>query len=137
LCFSGFRNQNPVFCTIQVPQHGLAMLVRRPAGYAFRLVIPTHLREQMRRRELWVTLDANDKSLAKSRVCSIFLATDRLFSGVHRVTQGLFQDINDSLWAGNPSSADKSSELSAGATTKRPIPLRPKNMALDCEPSRE
>lgn len=51
----------------------------------------------MRRRELWVTLDTNDKSLAKSRACAISLATDRLFSGVHRVTQELFQDINDSL----------------------------------------
>ncbi|WP_148301372.1 DUF6538 domain-containing protein [Asaia prunellae] len=67
------------------------MLVRRPAGYAFRRVIPTHLRELMRRRELWVTLDTNDKSLAKSRACAISLATDRLFSGVHRVTQESFR----------------------------------------------
>ncbi|BAT20591.1 DUF6538 domain-containing protein [Asaia bogorensis] len=73
------------------------MLVRRPAGYAFRRVIPTYLRELMRRRELWVTLDTNDKSLAKSRACAPSLATGRLYSGVHRLTKELFQDINDSL----------------------------------------
>jgi len=57
------------FFSIQVPHYGLAMPAQSPAGYAFRRVIPTLLRELMGQRELWVTLDTNDKLLAKGGAC--------------------------------------------------------------------
>ncbi|MGD7069379.1 DUF6538 domain-containing protein [Acetobacter sp. AAB5] len=72
------------------------MLIRRPSGYSYRQKIPLPLRPLLGKREIWVTLETNDRSLAKSRGCAIFCLTDKLF-GLLRIMADseLCQDAND------------------------------------------
>lgn len=71
------------------------MLIRRPAGYSYRQKVPLPIRAFLGKRELWIALDTNDKSLAKNRACEIFNLTNKLFSRLKIMAQELAQDSND------------------------------------------
>jgi integrase len=57
----------------------LANIVRRAGTYHFRRVVPPHLRERLRRRELVRSLQTNLPSAAKLKADLLYRASERLF----------------------------------------------------------
>ncbi|MBS1066540.1 integrase, partial [Gluconobacter kondonii] len=73
------------------------MLIRRPSGYSYRQKVPLPIRAFLGKRELWIALDTNDKSLAKNRASAIYILTNKLFSELKIVSKELAQDSNDTI----------------------------------------
>ena len=84
-----------MFATPGCYTSGSVMLIRRPSGYSYRQKVPLPIRAFLGKRELWIALDTNDKSLAKNRACEIFNLTNKLFSRLKIMAQELAQDSND------------------------------------------
>lgn len=94
--FSGYPQPETRFCYTGLLHQSNAVLIRRPSGYSYRQKIPHNLRPAIGKRELWVTLETNDRSLAKSRGCAIFCLTDKLFGLLKFMDDNeLCQDAND------------------------------------------
>lgn len=51
----------------------------------------------MERREIWISLETNDKALAKNRACAIYSLTNKLFSELKIVSDELAQNANDTI----------------------------------------
>ncbi|MEW9273323.1 DUF6538 domain-containing protein [Gluconobacter oxydans] len=65
------------------------MLIRRASGYSFRQRVPDGIRNFIGKNEIWVSLDTNDKPIAKNRAYAICGLTNKLFSRLKIVSNEL------------------------------------------------
>lgn len=71
------------------------MLIRLPDGYYFRRAVPSHIRDVIGKKELWLSLGTAKRETAKPYACAIFAETERLFRSVSLIKPEL--DENESL----------------------------------------
>lgn len=76
------------------------MLIRLQSGYHFRRAVPSHIRDIVGKKELWLSLGTNKREVAKPYACAVFAETERLFRSVMHLKTELSEDetfIRDEL----------------------------------------
>ncbi|OUJ17364.1 integrase [Acetobacter orientalis] len=70
------------------------MLIRLQSGYHFRRAVPSHIRDIVGKKELWLSLGTNKREVAKPYACAVFAETERLFRSVMHLKTELSEDEN-------------------------------------------
>lgn len=68
------------------------MLIRLQSGYHFRRAAPSHIRDIVGKKELWLSLGTNKREVAKPYACAVFAETERLFRSVMHLKTELSED---------------------------------------------
>ncbi|WP_308410032.1 DUF6538 domain-containing protein [Komagataeibacter saccharivorans] len=69
------------------------MLIRLQSGYHFCRAVPSHTRDIVGKKELWLSLDTNKREVAKPYACAVFAETERLFRSVMHVWTALTMQV--------------------------------------------